>query len=342
MPKASINLIHSGGIAPMAERAELIRKRSVTQRKRDSGIDGAGKRHQALEQRAQIQSDVDYGALLNSRPAMAAQRKAVDRLAGRPELGTPRPPATSCSGAPIQMVERVDQHAAETKKYYSEQIAATNTENAINAIYQSSNNKSGVFLSDSLNEWSEELHIGGSDDIIKIVLPDLPYFLKNKDKFPKEISKNGLEIEPNCKMIAEHELVHLSQESQNLKTKDAPKGARTASEFFGPKTYAKTMQNLLNLVAYLDHKNGMQVPRLAPQVEYIVSRLGYITSTIEKKDTNAEAPAVMRELRIYLETTGLAKESEGFIKFYKEIVLLDEDCKKYLRPAEKKKSSWWF
>jgi hypothetical protein len=341
VPEASINLIHSGGIGLMADKAELVRKRPIGPKSKGPSDTHAGKRHQALERRPQIQSQGDYGTMLNGRPAVAAQRKAAEQLARRPERGDLHRQATTSPGAPIQMVEREDRHAAETKKYYSQQISSTNTEMAINAFYESSNNKSGIFLSDSLDEWSEELHIGGSDDIIKIVLPDLPYFLSNKDKFPKQISKNGLDIEQNCKLIAEHELVHFSQASQNMKTKDGPKGALTPSEYFGPKTYAKTMQNLMDMVSYLDHKSGLQVPRLVPQVEFITARLAYITGTIEKKGSNAEAPAVMRELRVYLEASGLMKESEGFTRLYKEIVLLDEDCKKYLRPAEKK-SSWWF
>ena len=282
---------------------------------------------QQKQERVQPTTQMKVGTPINDDPAL---EKEADVMGARALAGVAQLQSQPAEQGPLQLM-RKDFGAEVTKTYYAAQIESTGTEGALEGLAQSQSQDSGVFLSDEINEWHEiwVLGKGWGEDKLRVVLPDIEYFLEHEDQIPQKLSQNGLTITENCRLVAEHELIHLRQARQNFlgKNEGAPPGAETASRFFTDEEFNNTISMLRGLTENLDLKLGMKVTRLAGPVDYITKRIEYINNTKKKKNKNAEAPAVIRELRSYLEVSNLKAESDRFAKLYETIVEIDEDCK---------------
>ncbi|HET9181234.1 MAG TPA: hypothetical protein VFP59_03800 [Candidatus Angelobacter sp.] len=258
------------------------------------------------------------------------------------QKGDHNPPAQKAQNADsvsavIQRTEIADHGAVATKKYYAAQIEATGTDRILEAVALSQatrtsgakQHESGVFLSDDLIESHHWLVVGEGQDVSRVVVPDKDYFEKNPNAVPEPLKSNGLTPAQNCNLVAEHELIHARQAHQNIKGGAA--GAQTGAKSFTT-DFEATMLELNDLARYIDFddSSSVQLSRLAGPAKYIKQRLAYIESTKKSRDSNAEAPTVMRELRRYLEVSDLKGTSRRFTTFYNKIKELDEECKESL------------
>ena len=92
-----------GRLALMAEYAKQTHAQATTKPAEANRDTEPLERHEGLEARPQVQANLDYGKMLNRRPALVAQRIAAERLAGR-AASSPRPvQPTNRTGLPDRL-----------------------------------------------------------------------------------------------------------------------------------------------------------------------------------------------------------------------------------------------
>lgn len=228
----------------------------------------------------------------------------------------------------IQRVQRSDHGAGESKRLYADQISATKTENAIKVLVVSAQKDSeGVFLSDDMNEWGQSKWTSGNGVVNRLVLPDYGALLKDDSKTSNGLKNNEQSLLQNCRMVAEHELMHLKHASENGKKKNGL-GAQTGLGEFDNAHIENTVADLKKDIGsiYIGINRNSPVLRLLNMSKYIDNRLGYILSVWGRGQGNVEAPAVLRELRRYLDNTLKGNEGKTWTNFQTKIKGLDDRC----------------
>jgi hypothetical protein len=161
-------------------------------------------------------------------------------------------------------------------------------------------------------------------DHLTITVPDL----KRLDAF--DDPENGLDKETHCRLIAEHELVHLQHTWNNWRY-SLNAVASTSVDEFQPEILPRTIAELQSLIPE-EEKHSEGGPG-----RYIHDRLTYIQTRFEKTGKNNEAPAVMRELRRYLEALVMSrKQEQQYAAIRGRIEEYDDKCHKEVnrRPGE--------
>jgi hypothetical protein len=94
----------------MAGHADLTRAAAPAKTAEAGRRAESGERHEALEARPEVEAELGHRQKLNRRPAVAAQRKAAARLAGRPAGPRPvqRAPAPNRTGLPDRLKAGVE------------------------------------------------------------------------------------------------------------------------------------------------------------------------------------------------------------------------------------------
>jgi Domain of unknown function (DUF4157) len=268
-------------------------------------------------------------ASINDDSALEQEADRMGAKALRTTAESSAPPARTpvAVGQPAQLKRTRDYEAALTKKWYASEIKSTGTEKAVEALAQSmskNSEDSGVYVSDE-KDWHESYSIGGDNDVARIVVPDLAHFVKDPGSLDPKLRWNGLTVGQNCALVAEHELIHLRQATQNAKNKlkGAPTGARTPSAHFTDQNIEKTVGDLLDKISKVSTTGYGTFDELTPLINYLSRRINYILSTWKDKKSNAEAPAVLRELRRYLDLHG---RPSRLAVVYSTIVELERDC----------------
>lgn len=229
---------------------------------------------------------------------------------------------------PIQLQLVKDDKGIKTFAMYEKAIENTGSKDALLKIFANHKvqltGKSGIYLSDNMDDASHATWVGGIDDEISLWLPDKDYFIQHPDKLSVDQQHNGLNAEHNCDLAAEHELIHFMQSRANFQEGNEYMGtAQTPVESFSPKTFDNTVQNLGALAAHADKSGSNKISRFAPIKSFLVDRIKYISEVYDRKG-NIEAPTVVRELRKYLEMGGWTEDN--FAPIYKRLVELDDEC----------------
>lgn len=261
----------------------------------------------------------------DNRQSAAIQQKLIGCIDSHPQtLSQHREPPSQLHGIK-QLTRKLDHGAGISSKMYAKEIAATGTDTAIKAVAISMSEGSGVYLTDTVLESQHGTRFGGSSDIRKIVFPDIDAIKQDQSGYPDILKNNGLSIEQNCAMVAEHELIHLKHASENLSKGGS--GAGTDVEDFDDSNITTTVEGLIDTAGSLSTmKSSMSLTRLENAKVFVVKRLRYILRDYQKNHRNSEAPAVIRELRRYLESIVKSSDSSEWLDFKSEIALLDDKC----------------
>ena len=189
---------------------------------------------------------------------------------------------------------------------YADEIARTGTQVPLEIALSAQGSDHGVFLATRESE-CQSMEQGILFDPAKhsIALPDL----ERLGLFDKQYN-NKLDTETNCRLIAEHELVHLQHTWHNAGS------ASTKVAAFSHEELGRTVMQLQHLVP----QDGN------PEISnHLHRRLQYIRDRFSSTKMNNEAPAVLRELRRYLEALG-GRRPDSYQKLFDAIVEYDEKC----------------
>jgi hypothetical protein len=244
------------------------------------------------------------------------------------------------SGPTAQLVKTTDHGGQDTKKWYDKQIKSTNTTSELESVVKSMGPGSGVFLSDDINEMQQWLGGDGIGiNVNSLVVPNRDVIKDDQSNFlnlPDYMKKNGLTKVENCETIAEHELVHLKHAHSNLKSKVG--GAGTSVGNFNAGNIVATVDSLLvDANALVTRIENNDITRLSNAKTYLVERITYIKTTWNSKNTNAEAPSVLRELSRHLTITLKGNEDPGWAGLRDSIYAFDRACAEAIdmKPAKK-------
>ena len=268
------------------------------------------------------------GPYLSPKSAVALQSLAGNRAVQRLLVeGHPSTRATPI-GISVQRIEVKDHGAAETKKWYSTQIEATGVKEIIPALVASMSPDSGVYLSDDISDWQQWMSIGTgkAQQVHRLVVPNKAALQLAPDKLPDSLKNNGLSLEENCEIVAEHEMIHLRHANENQRQGNNL-GANTAAPSFSPLNIAATINGLLtSLTNAPKAKLGITVTRLERAKTFAAPRLQYILDTWNARQKNSEAPAVMRELNRYFSKVIKSDDGQEWNTLTTRVAQLDKEC----------------
>ena len=285
------------------------------------------------------------GVAVNDDAALEAEAdlmgsRAIHGAAPASTMLTDVRPASIAVQAVIQRVQILDNGAAQSIQWYGDAISNTDTLKAVKAVAASQTQGSGVYLSDTWQDWQQAARFANDQgNVLRLILPDLAAFIKAPQTMPKIMQDNGLTVTENCQLAAEHELVHLRQFSVNMK-KGEHSTATSAPSFSNAKIKA-TVERLLSETVHMEvGKSGQATVKATGQANYVRARLNYILSTYDKGDGNDEAPTVIRELHRYFQKGTYPERFDTVIASVKQLEE-DENLASLDLPKPKAKSSWW-